>query len=233
MATISPIDDNYTGTVVGPHKPLRRTTANATVTKMSVGPMDNNTYVLTCTATGDQLLIDAANDAEALSELLAELPGTLRAILTTHAHPDHWQALEAVVAATGVPTYAGRLDASALPVAPDRLLDDGDEITVGNLTLRAIHLAGHTEGSIALALHDASDDGSGPLSVHLFTGDCLFPGGIGKTWQPGDFERLLGDVTTKLFDCYPDDTAVYPGHGSDTTLGAERPELSNWSTRGW
>ncbi|MFT3899866.1 MAG: MBL fold metallo-hydrolase [Gordonia sp. (in: high G+C Gram-positive bacteria)] len=233
MTTISPVDDSYTGTVTGPHHPMRRTTTGATITKMSVGPMDNNAYVLTCADTGDQLLIDAANDAPELLALLDELPGTLRGILTTHGHFDHWQALEDVVKATGVPTMAGRADAGELPVRPDRLLDDGDEITVGNLTLKAIHLAGHTEGSIALALRDASDDAAGPLSVQLFTGDCLFPGGVGKTWQEGDFERLLGDVTSKLFDVYPDDTAVYPGHGSDTTLGAERPRLDEWRERGW
>ena len=233
MTAISPVDANYTGTVAGPPQPIRRTTAHSTITKMSVGPMDNNTYVVTCTATGDQLLIDAANDASAILALLAELPGTLRAILTTHGHPDHVLALEAIAAATGVPTLAGRDDAAALPLAPDRLLDDGDDITVGNLTLRAIHLVGHTEGSIALALRDASEDGAGLMSVQLFTGDCLFPGGVGKTWQPGDFERLLGGVTTKLFGAYPDDTAVYPGHGNDTTLGAQRPHLTQWAARGW
>ena len=209
MTSISPVDDHYTGSVAGPHQPQRRTTANATITKMSVGPMDNNVYVLTCTQTGEQLLIDAANDAPAILALLEELPGTLRAILTTHGHPDHWQALAEVAAATGVPTRRTRR-CSAAAHRPDRLLDDGDEITVGNLTLSAIHLTGHTEGSIALALRDASNDAAGPLSVQLVTGDCLFPGGVGKTWQPGDFERLLGDVTTKLFDVYPDDTAVYP-----------------------
>ena len=97
MTSISPVDDHYTGSVAGPHQPQRRTTANATITKMSVGPMDNNVYVLTCTQTGDQLLIDAANDAPAILALLEELPGTLRAILTTHGHPDHWQALAEVL----------------------------------------------------------------------------------------------------------------------------------------
>ena len=96
MTSISPVDDHYTGSVAGPHHPQRRTTANATITKMSVGPMDNNVYVLTCKQTGDQLLIDAANDAPAILALLEGLPGTLRAILTTHGHPDHWQALAEV-----------------------------------------------------------------------------------------------------------------------------------------
>ena len=69
--------------------------------------------------------------------------------------------------------------------------------------------------------------------LHLFTGDCLFPGGVGKTWKEGDFEQLLGDVTSRVFDVYSDSTVVYPGHGDDTTLGAERPHLEEWRERGW
>ena len=77
---------------------------------------------------------------------------------------------------------------------------------------------------------------SGPATggvTHLFTGDCLFPGGVGKTWQEGDFERLLGDVSSRVFDVYDDSTVVHPGHGDDTTLGAERPHLQEWRERGW
>ena len=111
---------------------------------------------------------------------------------------------------------------------PDRLLADGDKITIGELTFDVIHLQGHTEGSVALALRGADGD-----TTHLFTGDCLFPGGVGKTWKDGDFDRLLADVSDKLFDVYPDSTVVYPGHGDDTTLGAERPHLAEWKRRGW
>jgi len=132
-----------------------------------------------------------------------------------------------VAEVTGAPTAAHSLDAEPLPVTPDRILADDDTITIGDLTFDVIHLQGHTEGSVALALK--SPDGV----THLFTGDCLFPGGVGKTWQPGDFERLLGDVSTKVFDVYDDRTVVYPGHGDDTTLGAERPHLGEWRERGW
>ncbi|MXP21265.1 MBL fold metallo-hydrolase [Gordonia sp. HNM0687] len=220
------ISDRYTGDLSGSPAPQRRTLSTASIVKMSVGPMDNNVYVVTCTATGKQLVIDAANDADRILALVDDLPGTPELIFTTHQHPDHWQALTEVAAALGVPTAAGRLDADPLPVRPDRLIDDGDQIRVGELTFDAIHLVGHTPGSIALALRD--DD-----VVHLFTGDCLFPGGIGKTWQPGDFDTLLADVTAKLFDRYPDSTVIYPGHGNDTTLGAERPALAEWRERGW
>jgi hypothetical protein len=61
----------------------------------------------------------------------------------------------------------------------------------------------------------------------------LFPGGVGKTWKEGDFEKLLGDVTSRVFNIYGDSTVVYPGHGDDTTLGAERPHLGEWRERGW
>ncbi|ABK75997.1 MBL fold metallo-hydrolase [Mycolicibacterium smegmatis] len=223
------VDDTYTGHVE-PGTAARRTLADATIVKASVGPMDNNCYLVTCRSTGETLLIDAANDAEVIIGLVEQHAPKVSLIVTTHQHQDHWLALQAVTEATGAPTAAHALDAGALPVKPDRILSDGDKITVGNLTFDAIHLQGHTPGSVALALAGA-DGADGP--THLFTGDCLFPGGVGKTWKPGDFETLLGDVTTKVFDVYDDRTVVYPGHGDDTTLGAERPSLAEWRERGW
>jgi glyoxylase-like metal-dependent hydrolase (beta-lactamase superfamily II) len=222
------VDDNYTGHVE-PGSAARRVLPGATIVKTSVGQMDNNAYLITCSRTGDALLIDAANDASTLLDVVRQHAPALRLIVTSHQHPDHWLALEEVAKATGVPTAAHALDADPLPVRPDRLLADGDTLTVGDLVFDVIHLQGHTEGSVALAL-------GGPAAgdvVQLFTGDCLFPGGVGKTWKDGDFERLLDDVTTKLFDVYPDSTVVYPGHGDDTTLGAERPQLAEWRARGW
>lgn len=220
------ITDTYTGDLSESPAPQRRTLGSASIVKLSVGPMDNNVYIVTSAATGDQLIIDAANDAERILDVVRAIGGTPRMIFTTHQHYDHVQALEQVARELGVPTAAGRDDASALPVTPDLLVDDGDTIDIGDLRFEAIHLVGHTPGSIALALTDGD-------VVHLFTGDSLFPGGVGKTWQEGDFEQLLGDVETKIFDQYPDSTIVYPGHGKDTTLGAERPSLGEWRTRGW
>jgi glyoxylase-like metal-dependent hydrolase (beta-lactamase superfamily II) len=221
------VSDDYTGHV-DPGTAARRALPAATIIKASVGPMDNNAYLITCSETGKTLLIDAANDADRLIELIRTHAPDISLIVTTHQHFDHWQALEAVAAATGAPTAAHPLDAEPLPVRPYRILSDGDTVPIGKLTFDVIHLQGHTEGSVALALRGA-DSGV----THLFTGDCLFPGGVGKTWKDGDFERLLGDVSTKVFDRYPDSTVVYPGHGDDTTLGAERPHLSEWKQRGW
>jgi len=134
-----------------------------------------------------------------------------------------------VAEASGAPTAAHELDAEALPIPPERLLAGGDVLTLGHLTFDVIHLRGHTPGSVALALRPDAER----TAVQLFTGDCLFPGGVGKTWEPGAFEQLLDDVTNRVFGAYGDDTVVYPGHGDDTTLGAERPHLQEWRDRGW
>jgi glyoxylase-like metal-dependent hydrolase (beta-lactamase superfamily II) len=228
VADMTTVEDDYTGHVE-PGTAARRTLPGASIVKASVGPMDNNAYLISCSQTGETLLIDAANDAPILLDLVERYAPTLTLIVTSHQHRDHWQALAEVVQATGAPTAAHRLDAEPLPVTPDRILGDGDTIRIGELTFDVIHLQGHTEGSVALAL-------SGPAAgdaVQLFTGDCLFPGGVGKTGKEGDFERLLGDVTTKVFDVYPESTVVYPGHGDDTTLGTERPHLGEWRERGW
>ncbi|MFE9247446.1 MBL fold metallo-hydrolase [Streptomyces sp. NPDC007088] len=196
------------------------------ISKVAVGPMDNNAYLLRCRETGEQLLIDAANDADTLLTLIGG--DGVRTVVTTHRHPDHWQALSEVVAATGALTCAGREDLEGIPVATDVPVDDGDLIRVGRAGLTVRHLRGHTPGSIALVYDDP--DGS----PHVFTGDCLFPGGVGNTRSdPAAFAQLIDDVETRLFARLPDETWVYPGHGDDTSLGAERPHLPEWRARGW
>jgi glyoxylase-like metal-dependent hydrolase (beta-lactamase superfamily II) len=222
------VANTYTGHVES-QTATRRTLPGVTIIKMSVGPMDNNAYVVTCSATGESLLIDAANDPELLVALLAEHAPKLEMIVTTHQHYDHWQALEAVAEATGAPTAVHQLDAEALPVSPDRFLAGGDTIVIGELDFDVIHLRGHTPGSVALALRPAGDR----TAVQLFTGDCLFPGGLGRTTKPEEFDSLFHDVSSQVFGVYGDDTVVYPGHGDDTTLGEERPHLQEWRERGW
>ena len=228
--TASPVSvaDDYTGHVET-QTAARRTLPGVSIIKMSVGPMDNNAYIVTCANTGESVLIDAANDPSLLVELVAEQAPKLELIVTTHQHFDHWQALEAVAEATGAPTAVHQLDAEPLPVRPDRFLAGGDAIVIGDLTFDVIHLRGHTPGSVALALRPSGER----TAVQLFTGDCLFPGGVGKTWEEGAFEELLDDVTGRIFGAYDDNTVVYPGHGDDTTLGAERPHLDEWRERGW
>ena len=200
--------------------------ADLMISKVAVGPMDNNAYLLRCRATGEQLLIDAANEAETLLRLIGD--DGITAVVTTHRHGDHWQALDEVVRATGARTYAGRYDAEGIPVPTDVPLEDGDTVRVGRAELAVRHLQGHTPGSVALVYDDPHGH------PHLFTGDCLFPGGVGNTAGDAEaFTRLLHDVETKLFDRLPDETWVYPGHGADTALGTERPHLAEWRERGW
>lgn len=194
------------------------------ITKIAVGPMDNNAYLLRCRATDEQLLIDAANEADTLLGMIGD--DGIASVVTTHQHGDHWQALAAVVAATRARTYAGRDDAEGIPAPTDVLVDDGDVIRVGQVELTARHLVGHTPGSIALVYDDPHGH------PHVFTGDCLFPGGPGRTTRPQDFESLMSGLEAKVF-VLPDETWVYPGHGNDTTLGAERPHLGEWHERGW
>ena len=215
----------YSG-AVRPGAPAERELAGLRITKASVGPMDNNAYLLQCTRTDALLLVDAAAEPDTLLTLLGGRP--LDLVVTTHRHRDHWGALAAVVAATGARTVAGRNDAAGIPVPTDLAVSDGDSVGFGDVRLEVIALVGHTPGSIALLY----DDPTG--SPHLWTGDSLFPGGVGNTHgNADDFESLLGDVETKLFGRLPDETWVYPGHGDDTTLGAERPHLDEWRARGW
>jgi glyoxylase-like metal-dependent hydrolase (beta-lactamase superfamily II) len=199
-----------------------------TVTKIAVGPMDNNAYLLRDAGTGQAILIDAANEAGRLVELIGDTPvGT---IVTTHKHFDHWQALPEVAKHTGAQVVAHPADADELPVPPARRVEHGEVLRFGDATVSVIHLRGHTPGSIAI-YYDA--DGRLAGQPHVFTGDSLFPGGVGKTTSPEDFTSLLTDVIDRLFDSLPDATWVYPGHGKDTTLGAERPHLGEWRDRGW
>ncbi|WP_238335612.1 MBL fold metallo-hydrolase [Serinicoccus kebangsaanensis] len=206
---------------------------SAVVRKCSVGEMDNNVYLVTCTATGARLLIDAADDPDRIQRLMEEDPegsgSTLEQVLTTHSHWDHHRALAAVVGRTGATTLAGAADAADLPVRVDRRLRDGDTVRVGHLVLDVIHLRGHTPGSVAVALSTAADR----TTSLLFTGDSLFPGGPGKTATPADFTSLMDDLEQRVFAAFSDDALVLPGHGDNSTLGAERPSLGQWRERGW
>lgn len=200
-----------------------------TITKVAVGPMNNNAYLLRCANTGELLLIDAANEPDTLLGLLGGRP--LATIVTTHRHGDHVAALEAVAEATGADTVASVEDAPALPLAPTTLVSHRDTIGVGDCVLKVIHLRGHTPGGIAL-LYDAGGELAG--QPHLFTGDSLFPGGPGNTQQdPVRFNSLMTDLEQRIFAELPDGTWVYPGHGADTTLGTERPHIPEWRARGW
>ena len=184
--------------------------------------MDNNAYVLRCAETGEQLLIDAANEPDRILALVGE--GALAAVVTTHQHGDHWQGLTTVVEVTGARSLAHPADAPAIPVVTDTITD-GDTVRVGACELEVVHLVGHTPGSVAL--YYPAEGG------HLFTGDSLFPGGPGRTTSPDDFGSLMDDLESRIFGRMPDEMWFYPGHGNDSTLGKERPAIPEWRARGW
>ena len=221
----------YTGKVTPGGPPDTRELAGLVVTKVAVDPeMSNNCYLLRCRATGQQLLVDAAAEAPRLLELVGD--GGLTHVVTTHQHWDHHRALADVVAATGAVVVAGEPDADAITEQTGTPVDDrvrhGDTVELGEVRLQVIHLVGHTPGSIALVY----DDPEG--SPHLWTGDSLFPGGVGNTFGDADaFRTLVDEVSTKVFDQLPDETWFYPGHGDDSVLGRERPHLAEWRERGW
>jgi glyoxylase-like metal-dependent hydrolase (beta-lactamase superfamily II) len=206
---------------------VARLSGSVTMIKVSVGPVDNNAYILQ-SSSGDTLLIDAANDRDRLLKIISDQP--LDTIVTTHRHADHWQALSSVAAATRARLICGQPDLEAISTGTsvERMIGvwDGDRVELGAERLGVIGLVGHTPGSITL-----SYEGAG--MTHLFTGDSLFPGGPGRTTTPEDFTSLMNDLESKIFDRFGDDTVVHPGHGDDTTLGTERPHLGEWRARGW
>ena len=213
----------YTGEVSPGGPADTRELSKLTITKLSVGPMDNNAYLLHCKDTGETVLIDAANEAPRLLEAIG--PTGISTVITTHRHGDHWQGLAEVLAATNARSLAHSADASGIPEVTSTL-EDGDRVPVGTCELQVIHIVGHTPGSIALYYPEEGG--------HLFTGDSLFPGGVGNTDKdPVRFASLIDDVEQKIFGRLPDEVWFYPGHGKDSTLGEQRASVPEWRARGW
>jgi glyoxylase-like metal-dependent hydrolase (beta-lactamase superfamily II) len=189
--------------------------------KVVVGPFDNNVFVVRCRASGDALLVDAANEHEQLLELCWRLG--VRRVVETHGHWDHIQAVPQLRDA-GYEVAVRAEDAAMLP-SYDLLLEDDELLEVGWLRLRTIHTPGHTPGSMCFLIEG---------SPVLLSGDTLFPGGPGNTASEiGDFPTIIDSIERRLFVPLAPGTIVMPGHGLDTTIGAERPHLDEWVARGW
>ncbi|MGH9226390.1 MAG: MBL fold metallo-hydrolase [Acidimicrobiales bacterium] len=191
-----------------------------TITRLVVGPYDNNVFVARCRHTGQAVLIDAANESEKVLDLCRRL--NVEKVLETHGHADHIQAVPAVRDA-GYDVWVTAEDAAMLP-GYDFLLEDGQVMEVGRLRLHNLHTPGHTPGSICFRVEG---------SPVLFSGDTLFPGGPGATRPPlGHFPTIIRSIEDRLLPL-PPETIVMPGHGKDTTIGTEQPHLQEWIDRGW
>ncbi|TIC86569.1 MBL fold metallo-hydrolase [Nocardioides sp. GY 10127] len=224
------MSETYTGQVRVGGAPDTREVGDLRITKVAVDErMSNNAYLLTCLSSGDQVLVDAAAEPDTLLALLD--PARLRTVVTTHQHWDHHRALADVVAATSAEVAVGDPDADAVTeqtgVPVTRRVQDGDVVPVGSCGLEVVRITGHTPGAVVLAFTEPGG------RAHLFTGDSLFPGGPGKTPDAEAFASIMDDLERKVFDRFGDDTWFYPGHGDDSTLGAERPQLAEWRARGW
>ena len=188
--------------------------------KLVVGPYDNNVFVMRCVATGDAVLLDAANEHEKLLELCQRL--NVRRVLETHGHWDHIQAVPQLRDA-GYSVGVTAEDAAMLP-SYDEVIEDDSVIQVGNVRLHTIHTPGHTPGSMCFLVEG---------SPVLFSGDTLFPGGPGATkFEGSSFPTIIESIDRRLLTL-PVETLVLPGHGDDTTIGSERPHLQEWIDRGW
>jgi glyoxylase-like metal-dependent hydrolase (beta-lactamase superfamily II) len=196
------------------------------VKKLVVGPLSSNCYIVGSESTHEGMIIDPADEAERILKTVRELGLEIKVIVLTHGHPDHVGALKAVKESTGAEVVVHADDAAWIqqqplslvfgpaypaPPPPDRLIHGEDVIDVGDLHFSVIHTPGHTPGGICL-------HGQGVL----FSGDTLFNYGIGRYDLPGgDYEQLMHSLQKKLMPL-PEETIVYPGHGPDTTIEAER-----------
>jgi glyoxylase-like metal-dependent hydrolase (beta-lactamase superfamily II) len=190
------------------------------VAKFSVGDYDNNVYIVVSRATDEAVIVDAAAEPDRILAAAAGLD--VRAILTTHGHFDHLQALDPVKEALGVAWHLHPADIDIAGRPPDEVLSDGQEYVVGDVALHVVHTPGHTPGSVSFVVE--------PI---IFSGDTLFPGGPGATrWDYSSFGQVMDSIEQRLM-VHPDPTIVHPGHGGSTTLGDERPHLAEWRTRGW
>jgi glyoxylase-like metal-dependent hydrolase (beta-lactamase superfamily II) len=187
------------------------------IDKLELGPFGTNAYILICRHTGESVIVDAPADAGKILKIVKDT--SPKYILITHNHMDHTGALAEIKSTLGLPIAAHADDVGSLPVSADQLLNDGDTIAFGDITLSVLHTPGHTAGSICFLAGD-----------YLIAGDTLFPGGPGRTGSPADFKRIVASLTEKIF-VLPDNTQVFPGHGGSTILLKERQAFEAFFAR--
>lgn len=197
------------------------------IEQFALGPIQANCFILGCEETKEAAVIDPGDEADKILMALAQKALKVTKIINTHGHFDHVGANKRLKEVTSADLLIHRLDAPMLAQlasnagawgmraenspAPDKMLEDGDKITFGKITLEVIHTPGHTPGGISLYGQES-----------IFVGDTLFAGSIGRTDFPGgDFDTLINSIQQKLF-VLPEETKVYPGHMGPTTIGSEK-----------
>jgi glyoxylase-like metal-dependent hydrolase (beta-lactamase superfamily II) len=191
--------------------------AEVKITKINMGPYNNNGYIVICPDTNEGIIIDTPAEPEKLLGAIGDVQ--IKSILITHKHQDHLLGFDEITGAVQVPVGIGTDDADGLPSPPQIDLKDGMVIKFGNQEMTVLDTPGHTEGATCFL-----------IGKHLFSGDTLFPGGPGKTRSPEAFQQVVDSITKKLL-VLPDDTAVYPGHGDDTTIGKAREEYQGFASK--
>lgn len=186
------------------------------ISVLPLGALQTNCYVVTDEQTKTCAVIDPADDGERIADALSRLGLTLKLILLTHGHYDHVSGVRALHDATGAPVYLNARDTAlpesmtAGPLFFTNPYDEGDELALGGISFRVLATPGHTPGSVCLLADDV-----------LFAGDTLFQGSCGRTDLPcGSMTALYASL--RKLSALPGDYRVYPGHGGDTTLAAER-----------
>lgn len=187
------------------------------INRLELGPFGTNSYILICQKTNESVVVDAPGEAGMVVERLKETQP--KYILMTHDHFDHIGGLVELRSALEVPVAAHLADANDLPLEPDLLLNDGDEILIGAIKLMVLHTPGHTPGGLCFL-----------TDKYLIAGDTLFPGGPGKTQSPADFRRIIESITQRLF-VLPGETKVFPGHGEATTIKEAKQQYEVFSAR--
>ena len=187
------------------------------IIRLELAPFGTNAYVVICQATMSSMVVDVPGDVD---KILDQLNGTEpKYIVITHNHFDHIQELKELSARLKVPVAVHPDDGANLRPSPDIELHDGEYLALGELKFKILHTPGHTHGSICLL-----------MDKYLLSGDTIFPGGPGKTGTPANFKEIVNSLVTKIFTL-PDDTEVYPGHGTSTLVGKAKEEFAVFESK--
>ena len=192
----------------------------AKLIRLAVGPWPMNCYIVICEQTGHSAIIDPGADGEKILTQVGE--NQVDAILLTHAHFDHVQALSDVKQATGAPVYLHPADGRHFSVRYDQPLHPRKTVLVGNLNIQVVYTPGHTPGQCCFDLGDG----------RVIVGDTIFHGGPGKTASPEDFKTTMQTMQETVFQ-WSDETEFFPGHGDSSKIGIERPAFDAFVARGW